>query len=121
MGLSEVVGAQSWAYLTSGDAHACALDNLQRTWCWGRNQFGQINGSFNNQNEPVLLNVPAEPLTDAAAGGNQTCLLYDSGFLECRGENQVAPWAMPPIWRVKGRFEWRHRPEPSPCAFIPDI
>jgi alpha-tubulin suppressor-like RCC1 family protein len=36
--------------------HACAVDTTGQTWCWGRNQYGQLgDGTYVNSSEPVAV------------------------------------------------------------------
>lgn len=93
--------------VTTGHAHACALDQQNVAWCWGSDLFGQLgrgagwSGGF--VRDPVRV---AGGLTffKLAAGDNHTCGLTTGRTIFCWGDNyfsqlgllnQAAPAANP--------------------------
>jgi alpha-tubulin suppressor-like RCC1 family protein len=56
-----VASGFSFAALTAGRDHTCALSSKLGTWCWGANYFGQLG----NGNAPHLNTAPS-PVRDAS-------------------------------------------------------
>jgi alpha-tubulin suppressor-like RCC1 family protein len=81
--------------VTTGVAHACALDFSGRAWCWGASPMGQVgNGVKPNPSNPQANNfstpqLVAGGLTFSAitAGFNHTCAVGTDGFVYCWGSN----------------------------------
>jgi len=73
-------------------SHACAITKDYQTYCWGRDDEGQlgtgtnISGGAGDQRTPVLLKIP-EPFISIKAGVSTTCALAASGNAYCWGEN----------------------------------
>ena len=45
--------------IETGNGHTIAVDNTGKVWTWGRNDLGQLgNGTRNNSNKPVQVNLP---------------------------------------------------------------
>ena len=45
--------------IETGNGHTVAVDNTGKVWTWGRNDLGQLgNGTRNNSNKPVQVNLP---------------------------------------------------------------
>ena len=76
--------------VTTGLAHACALDANGYAWCWGRNQFGELGfgitgaGTFNFA-QPV---AGARKFRMLAAGGQHTCGIGTDNYVYCWGDNE---------------------------------
>jgi YD repeat-containing protein len=75
-----------------GGQHACALLNVQRLTCWGRDTDGQLgNGAATTGNVfvppfPVTLPAPiAGGVSALDAGEEQTCAVLGSGQVTCWG------------------------------------
>ncbi|MEU4624937.1 hypothetical protein AB0G04_33810 [Actinoplanes sp. NPDC023801] len=77
-----------WAtVLTGGGLHTCALDTGGRTWCWGRNDDGQIgDGSTRNATRPVRIGSDAN-WKSISPGTGHTCALSVAGALWCWGDD----------------------------------
>lgn len=53
--VSQPVGV-TFAYVSAGSVHNCALDGGGQTWCWGRNNFNQVgDGTSTQRNSPVAV------------------------------------------------------------------
>lgn len=64
----------SFASITAGSAHSCALDAGGQLHCWGSNQEQQ-------------LNAPPDSYRAVAAGNNHTCGITSANRLRCWGWN----------------------------------
>lgn len=84
--------------VAAGEAHACAITELGRLYCWGRNTHGQVDPYATEPGElaPRLpfasrLNEDARWI-HVAAGGNNTCAIEaPRGSLYCWGEDIAGP------------------------------
>jgi len=83
------------ATITGGYNHTCALDNVNRVYCWGWNQYGQLgDGTNTDKDTPVLINggdLAGKTVATLKAGGTYnnglTCAVDVSGWLYCWGRN----------------------------------
>jgi hypothetical protein len=86
----QCVGQASGAItaFATGGAHACALDQSGRLWCWGRNTYGALgNGGFVDSTVP--LSIPGlAGVVEIAAGELHTCALDSDGAVWCWGANE---------------------------------
>lgn len=83
-----------------GVDHACGLDEAGDSWCWGRNEFGQLGTSdppdacpapFFGGSVPCAVGavrVSAEPFVDLVGGHYHTCGLTAAGRAYCWGSNE---------------------------------
>ncbi len=82
--------------VTTGIAHACALDFSGRAWCWGASPNGQVgNGVKPNPADPGANNFNAPQavagnltFSAIAAGFNHTCAIGTDYFVYCWGNNE---------------------------------
>lgn len=91
----EVMGGRTFASISAGAIHSCALSARGEAFCWGRNTAGQL--GIGAPSDSVL--APAQVLAGAgvgpfsavgAWGDNQhghTCALSTAGQLYCWGHN----------------------------------
>lgn len=82
-----VAGDRTYAAITAGSYHTCALDPGGRAWCWGRDWEGQVGDAPTNQadkHEPVPV-VGDRTFTAVAAGSYHTCALDAAGLAWCWG------------------------------------
>lgn len=73
--------------ITAGEYLSCALDGQQAPWCWGHNNFYEID-TTTAQNELVptpLRDLPAA--TSIAAGRDHLCAVAPDHTVFCRGSN----------------------------------
>jgi len=73
--------------ISLGGYQSCMLDVLSKVWCWGRNNFGQL-GLSNNEDQ----NVPKEVILvrgaiKVSAGGLHTCIITALKRVWCWGYN----------------------------------
>lgn len=81
----------TYAQISTGHEHACALTSGGTAWCWGRNSDGQLgDGSTTSQTRPVAVTMPTG-VTFAAieAGRRSTCAVGSDNRLYCWGSNGV--------------------------------
>lgn len=93
----DVVGLESGAVaIDAGGLHSCALTTLGGVRCWGRNTFGQLGATANEQ---CLVSTEPEPcsltplavaslegsIVSISAGGNYTCGVTTGGGVKCWG------------------------------------
>ena len=70
--------------LRAGDTHSCGLDMQGRGWCWGGNNFGEVeNNSSVIRGSPVLRSD--DLLLDLGVGEKWTCALFVRGDVRCWG------------------------------------
>ena len=85
--------AASFASLTGGQQHTCAVLAAGTVKCWGLNSSGQIGigNTTSPQKLPVdVLTAPSTPLTDVvavSAFGNFACALKSGRTVMCWGNN----------------------------------
>jgi hypothetical protein len=81
--------------LVMGTNHVCAINFGGRVWCWGNNDYGQIGAATTaancNGGSSTCALSPIEifggSVLDIAAGGNTTCASFESGAVQCWGNN----------------------------------
>lgn len=82
-----VSGGHSFASVTAGAAHACALTPRGEAYCWGRNDDGQLgDGTRVPRPAPVPVNTDVR-FTALAAGDRHTCGIATTGQGYCWGSN----------------------------------
>ena len=74
--------------VSAGGNHSCAVDTLDRAWCWGEGVNGQIgNGSTLDRQTPVLVSFGSGVTVAAvSSGGEHTCAVLGNGEVYCWGE-----------------------------------
>lgn len=83
---SPVVVANQTGYtvlqVSVGTSHSCAVTQGGQSWCWGRNNSGQLgNGGTTNSSVPVGPHagaIPAGQVVQISAGGSHTCAVAAS-------------------------------------------
>ena len=82
-----VTGVLSFAALTGGFAHSCAVTRLGDVYCWGSNTRGQLgDATTTRRNAPVRIAGPGA-YAAVAAGFAHTCALTTDGVVRCWGDN----------------------------------
>jgi alpha-tubulin suppressor-like RCC1 family protein len=72
--------------LAAGEAHTCAIDLVQKAWCWGRNSEGQLGrGDFTSSFAPTPINT--DLFKEVSVGGLHTCGITVAGAGRCWGYN----------------------------------
>jgi hypothetical protein len=70
--------------LASGDRHVCAQSCDDRTYCWGKNDMGQLAAL---PPERTSHRLELAGVRQLAAGGRKTCALLDGGKVVCWGDS----------------------------------
>lgn len=89
-----VAGDRSFAVISAGWSHTCALDTSAAAWCWGVDRDPGGGGSALTRITPDAVTflpvaVPGgHAFATVSAGGFHTCALDTSGSGWCWGENQ---------------------------------
>lgn len=79
----------SWAQLSVGYTHNCAVDSDHTAWCWGDNSYGAIgDGTDTDRGSPVEVDGLMGRVKYVSAGFNYTCALLDDGSVSCWGWNR---------------------------------
>jgi alpha-tubulin suppressor-like RCC1 family protein len=84
-------GITDAAALSAGNRadHICVLRGDGNTFCWGRNDHGQIgDGTVSSKVNPPVGPKLSNGVVHLAAGENGTCAALASGELKCWGYNQ---------------------------------
>jgi alpha-tubulin suppressor-like RCC1 family protein len=72
--------------VSTGGYHTCGIDDDNKLWCWGRNDYGQVgDGENGNKNLPQM--VSDKKWKSVSAGGYHTCAIDDDNKLWCWGRN----------------------------------
>jgi alpha-tubulin suppressor-like RCC1 family protein len=84
-------GPVTWASVSTGGDHTCAVTDAGAAYCWGAGAYGQLgNGGTSPSAVPVPVDAPAggAVLWQAiSAGAFHTCGVTDGGSLYCWGSN----------------------------------
>jgi len=82
-------GLTHFTQTSAGIGHTCAQGNNLKTYCWGKNDSGQVgDDSSTSRNRPVAVSLPTGVLfTQIVAGYSHTCALGDDNKAYCWGDN----------------------------------
>jgi alpha-tubulin suppressor-like RCC1 family protein len=70
-----VAGAHVFVKLFAGEFHTCGIDTARQTWCWGRNDYGQLgDGTRTSSSTPVKVVAPSSFRT-ISIGELHTCAI----------------------------------------------
>ena len=87
----DVTGLTSGVALADGGYHhLCAVTTGNETFCWGRNDSGQVgDGSTVDRSTPARVTTLSEddPIVSLSAGGYHSCAVTGSGEVKCWGSN----------------------------------
>ena len=80
--------ARTWAAVSAGGAHTCALDQQGLSWCWGDNAWKRLGIADSvNQRRPVRVETP-QRFRSIQAGALETCAITADGSVVCWGGEQ---------------------------------
>lgn len=85
----------SLTQISSGVFHSCGLDDENKIWCWGDNEYGQL-GTRNNELANLPTKIDHDPLelgnelnfTAVSSGNYHSCGLDTENKIWCWGYNQ---------------------------------
>ncbi|NDF54090.1 MAG: hypothetical protein EB145_07855, partial [Proteobacteria bacterium] len=80
----------TFANISAGFIHTCAVSSIGEGWCWGDNTTGQVgDGTTSTRFSPVAVALPVGETGWAAlsAGYQHTCGVTISGTAYCWGDN----------------------------------
>ena len=88
----QVSGGQSFAAISAGEYHTCALDPAGKAWCWGNNEAGQLGNGHIASDSEIPQSTPTRVAGDQsfvaiAAGAEHTCAVDTAGHAWCWGRN----------------------------------
>jgi len=73
--------------LSSGDNHNCMIDEDDRLWCWGKNDFGQL-GDGTTDNKSIRTKIStSDDWSQISLGEDHSCAIKLDGSLWCWGDN----------------------------------
>lgn len=87
-----VAAGRSFAQVTSGQGHSCAIETSGALWCWGRNSDGELGlgpGQDGQIRAPREV-TPGRSWRAVSAGQNFSCGIDAEGRLHCWGSNDNA-------------------------------
>lgn len=91
-------GAQS---ISAGENHTCVVTSTDEIFCWGRNDFRQVDS--NSSNPTIATPIQITELAGAefvSAGGNHTCAINSTSNVLCWGQNQYGQTSVDPASTV---------------------
>ncbi len=82
------VSGVTFAALTSGSDHTCALTDTGAVMCWGSGFYGELGvGGVTFTGNPQYVTALGDDVRGVSAGGEHTCAVTDVGGVECWGHN----------------------------------
>jgi len=97
--VAPIAPASSWRSVAVGSVHTCAVDNMNRLYCWGRNDSGQLgDGTLHDRHEPTQAGSDAD-WDRVTAGEKHTCAFKTDGSLWCWGGNTAGEIGDGTAWR----------------------
>jgi len=83
-----VTGGLQFSRVTAGEYHTCGETTLNRAYCWGENQSGQLGDGTSGQNRITPVPVTGGLLfSQVSAGVEHTCARTSTGVAYCWGWN----------------------------------
>jgi alpha-tubulin suppressor-like RCC1 family protein len=80
----------TWKSISAGGNHTCAIDNNDKAYCWGDDQYGQLGDSgmsnaSKNTPSPVTLPIGTTSWKSISAGSFHTCAIDNTNKAYCWG------------------------------------
>ena len=72
--------------VTLGSGHACLLTTQRKVYCWGNNEWGQVDDSLQTVNVPVEIQGIGE-VVHMSASAYHTCVVNTQNEVWCWGDN----------------------------------
>ena len=82
-----VGGTTSWASISAGARHTCAIRTDATLWCWGRSTEGQLGNGVQGGSIHTPTQVPGSGWATVGAAYFHTCATRTDGSAWCWGEN----------------------------------
>jgi hypothetical protein len=100
------VGAdRTWAQVSAGDWHTCAVDTTGALYCWGEGYSGELGiGTRTFTISPTRVGT-ASDWRQVSAGTDQTCALKAGGALYCWGVDGLCGLGRPITYEYLGYEE----------------
>lgn len=73
--------------IAAGTQHACLIDGMNRLFCWGANDVGQLGTRDQTARYRPALVTGLTDIVDVDAGETHTCAVASSGEVNCWGGN----------------------------------
>lgn len=84
---ARVSSDEPWRIVTTGNNHACGIQENGTLWCWGDNNYGKLgNGTSYMSALPVRVGEASDWVA-VSAGADHTCGVRGTGTLYCWGSN----------------------------------
>ena len=82
-------GSLVFTKIAAGEAHACAVTDLGKAYCWGRDSAGETGTGTapGNRLVPTAVNQGSTVFTDISLGWYHSCALANNKKAWCWGEN----------------------------------
>ena len=83
-------GVEYFINISGGFGHTCGIGNDYQTYCWGRNDQGQLgDGTTVNKTTPTLVSMPSgvDYFSAIEVGFSTSCALGNDNKLYCWGQN----------------------------------
>ncbi|MCA9523972.1 MAG: hypothetical protein KC609_23545 [Myxococcales bacterium] len=75
-----------WLSVGTSDTHSCAISELDKLWCWGHNQKGQL-GVAPDTTLHAPKPIGSDSWSQVSVGTEYTCAVRSDGKLFCFGDN----------------------------------
>jgi alpha-tubulin suppressor-like RCC1 family protein len=111
----QVIGGHTFLALDAGLSHTCAATSLNRAYCWGSNEYGELGtgGYFAGSSLPELV-AGSQQFSAVSLGDNFTCGLTLAGAVYCWGSGAFdALGSVPPDQCPTGTAGTKCSPVPS--------
>lgn len=84
---ARVIGGLTFATISAGGSHTCALTPSGVAYCWGSNSGGQLGNATTNASASPVVVAGGLTFANLSAGGEHTCGITTDGVAYCWGAN----------------------------------